>query len=690
MQDVDDADTGTITDTHVAAPPSRPSRSDRSTWIALGLALLPVILASYLISQFSYLLFHAMVEMAFAVVAAAVFLVTWHSRRFLDNDYVGVIGTFFLPVAAVGILHTLAYKGMGAFPSGGTDLPTQLWLVSRYLTAAAFVAAPFSIRRRVDLRVVLGISVSAAVLLVGAVLLGLFPHAFIEGQGLTPFKIGSEYVVVALLAFAAVMLYRERSAFDGGVFRLLMGAILASIGAELAFTLYQDPYGASNLSGHVLLAGSAFLVYQALVRIALEDPYSVLFRRLKQREETAAATAAFSQALNRAAEEIGSTLDFDEIMRRVVIVAAESMGADAMAISMTCSDGWVIRHVYGYGPEMVDRPVSLREGRHMTESIARRDIITVEDVEKSDVVHRPFFESLGMRAFATVPLVARDEAIGVMSFHFRSPHRFSELERDFARKLAASIALGIENARLYATEHEIAETLQEGLTSALQSVPGVEVGCEYLPSPGLGRIGGDFFDVFPVGESHVVFLIGDVAGKGFRAASTTAVVRGAARALAHLDPSPTTVFAGLNDSLAGRDPEGSFVTLLYGVLDTATGRVRVAVAGHPLPWLSQDCRIPELEPIVGPPLGLFPDRTYLSAEFNMRPGNTLVMFTDGVIDARADGSPLGEEGAGRIICENAGLRPGALAAALARAARDYAHGSLIDDMAVLVVVYAGI
>lgn len=667
--------------------------SGRSTWLTLAIAIAPATVAGYLLTRYSYLLFHGIVEMAAAVVAGAVFLVTWHSRRFLDNDYVGVVGTSFLAVAAVSIVHTFAYKGMGAFPGGGTDLPTQLWLVTRYLTAGAFLAAPFFVRRKVDLRLVLGVSFGAATLLVTSIFLGVFPHAFVEGQGLTPFKIASEYVVMAALAVSAAMLYRERRSFDPGVLRLLMGAIFSTIGAEAAFTLYQDPYGASNLIGHILLAVTAFLIYQALVRTALEDPYTLLFRRLKQRETALATAAALSQGLNRAAEAIGSTLDFDDIMRRVIVVAAEALSADAVVVSMVRPEGWVVRYAHGYADDLIDRHVTPGEGRHLEEATARRDVLTVADTESresANVVFRPFVRELGVRAFATVPLIVRDEAIGVITFHYWQPHKFADAERDFVRKLAAFIALATENARLYAAEHEIAETLQAGLTSDLQPVPGIDVGCVYVTSPGLGRIGGDFFDVFPIGDEHAVFLIGDVAGKGFSAATMTATVRGAARALAQRDPAPAQVMAGLNESLARRTRDGSFVTMLYGLVHTGSGRVELAVAGHPLPQLCRDGYLPDLEHIIGPPLGVSPDRAYLSASMTLDRGDMLVMYTDGVIDARDCGEPLGEDGVRRILRENADLSPGELAAVLAQAATGYASGGLVDDIAVLALVYTGV
>jgi sigma-B regulation protein RsbU (phosphoserine phosphatase) len=101
-----------------------------------------------------------------------------------------------------------------------------------------------------------------------------------------------------------------------------------------------------------------------------------------------------------------------------------------------------------------------------------------------------------VRSLLTVPLMVREAPVAALSFHFHSPRTFGEIEMNFARKLGAAVALAVENAELYQTEHEIAETLQAGLRPQLERVRGVDAGSSYMSAPGVGRLGGDFFDVF--------------------------------------------------------------------------------------------------------------------------------------------------------------------------------------------------
>lgn len=691
-----------MSDTHTserpgerAASPSGPAyaaaqRSPARVLITNGLGLFAAAIVLYAVSLYSFSVFHGLVELFAAGVALAIFFVTWHTRRLIDDTYVGVIGMAYLGVAVIGMLHTLAYKGTGVFPGASTDVPTQLWLANRYVAALAFVAAPFFADRRLDLRIPLAVFTGLSALLVTAIFGGLFPAAFAEGSGLTPFKIVSEYAVVVLLVLALGLLFRVRETFEPSVAALIGASIVLSAGAEIAFTLYADPFGPANLSGHFLYAAAAYLVYRALVHVALEDPLSVLFSRLKRRESDLRLANRLSDGLTRIVTEITATLDFAAIMERSVALAADATGADAVAVSTLEDGAWYVRHQHGLPADAAGRRLSPVETRHLLEATESSDVRVVEQVEVPPHAAVKGDRTVAPKALMEVALRVRDEVVGVLSFHFRQPRRFTEAERNFARKLAAAIALAVENARLYEAEHEVAETLQAGLRPQLDIVAGIEAGCSYQSAPGVGRLGGDFFDVFAVDDTRVAFMIGDVSGKGIRAATTTATVRGAARALAFVDPEPVPVLAGLNVTLSRRIGDVGFVTLLYGTIDVVSGLLRIGIAGHPAPIIGGRDGQPDLADTIDPPLGLFPERVYHSADIRLQRDETLVCFTDGLIDARSEGGiPFGEEGVQGFLGGSVPAGPGPLAAGLAEAAIAYAGGQILDDVAVLAITYVG-
>jgi len=258
----------------------------QSRWYVTAVGGALVLVGLYLSSLYSYLLFHSFAEIFSVIVAAAIFIIAWNSRRFLDNSYFLFLGVAFLFVGALDLVHTLAYKGMGIFPEYGTNLATQLWIGARYLQSLSLLVAPLLIGRRLRVNWLLaGYSLVTALLLVSIFYWQNFPVCFVEGVGLTTFKKVSEYIISFILVGSILTMFQKRRQFDVIVLRLLVAAILVTIASELAFTLYESPFGFPNLLGHFLKIVAFYLIYKAIIETGLVKPYDLLFRDLKLREE---------------------------------------------------------------------------------------------------------------------------------------------------------------------------------------------------------------------------------------------------------------------------------------------------------------------------------------------------------------------------------------------------------------------
>jgi len=248
------------------------------------------------LSRVNYLLFHSLVELFAVVVGTCLFLIAWHSRQWIQNGYFLFVGMAYLWVSLIDLVHALAYPGMGVFPGGGTNLPTQLWIAARVTEASALVGALLFAGRRISAGAVLaayGVTAALLLLLIG---IGEFPTCFIEGRGLTPFKKSMEYLISLVLVGAIVLLWKKNRFFPRVSFWLVLLAVVLTILAELSFTLYTSAFGLANLVGHIFKFASFFLVYLALVRTAIEEPVGVLFVELKNRE------AALERERNRLQE----------------------------------------------------------------------------------------------------------------------------------------------------------------------------------------------------------------------------------------------------------------------------------------------------------------------------------------------------------------------------------------------------
>lgn len=258
------------------------NRYEKSSYLVV---LTSIVLGLYLSSRYSYLLFHGLIETVTIAVALTLFIVTWNTRRYLTNNYLRLLGIGYAFIALIDLLHTFAYKGINVFPDYGANLATQLWIAARYLQAATLFAAPLVFERKLNDHAVFGGFVVAVAALVGLVFSGNFPDCYIEGKGLTPFKIGSEYLISALLLASLAFLYGKRRYFNDKVFFLTACSIACTILSEMSFTAYASVYGFANLVGHFAKLVAFYLIYRAILVTGLKEPFDLTFRDLKQTEK---------------------------------------------------------------------------------------------------------------------------------------------------------------------------------------------------------------------------------------------------------------------------------------------------------------------------------------------------------------------------------------------------------------------
>jgi len=251
--------------------------------IASGVLLL---VAVYLTSLYSYLLFHSIVELFTIIVAAGVFVIAWNARSYINNNYLLFIAIASVFVALLDLFHTLAYQGMGVFPDQTANLATQLWVAARYLQSISWFLAPFFLGRKLKLDLQFG----AYIVITGFLLTSIFywqnfPVAYIHGVGLTEFKKVSEYVVSFFFLGAIALLVWKRQEFEAGVLCYLVVSLILTIGSEIAFTFYVSVYGEANLIGHLLRLVAVYFLYKAIIEKGLVKPYAVLLRDLKLSEQ---------------------------------------------------------------------------------------------------------------------------------------------------------------------------------------------------------------------------------------------------------------------------------------------------------------------------------------------------------------------------------------------------------------------
>lgn len=235
---------------------------------------------------YNYLLFHTVAELVSIVVAFAIFILAWPTRRLLSNDFLLFLGFLYLTVGALDLIHTLSYKGMGILLSDDPDPATQLWIITRFLESFGLLLSPMFLKRRVPKGLALVVSpilIAAAVITV--FIWPVFPDCFIEGSGLTPFKKVSEYIISLLVLLAILRLQQQRKTLYKPLYVYLLLSMVCTIVAELFFTLYSDVYDLFNVSGHYFKIISFIFIYKAIIQNGLTNPLDVLFSDLKRGKE---------------------------------------------------------------------------------------------------------------------------------------------------------------------------------------------------------------------------------------------------------------------------------------------------------------------------------------------------------------------------------------------------------------------
>jgi PAS domain S-box-containing protein len=406
--------------------------------------------------------------------------------------------------------------------------------------------------------------------------------------------------------------------------------------------------------------------------------------------------------MSEASRLLASSLGYGETLRRVARLAVPGV-ASWCAVDLLNERGEIERvAVHHPDPEMValaqrldrDYTRTLEEPAGVPEVIRTGEARIYTDIQPDalaafarDDKHLRLLAAIGATAVIIVPMIGADRIIGAITLvSSGSDRRLSSDDLPLAERLARRAGTAVENARLYTERSRIAHTLQQALLpESLPAVPGAEVSARYRAAGELNEVGGDFYDLFEAGGGAWMLVIGDVCGKGPRAAGITALARHTLRAAALSGCSPTQMLQMLNRALLLQPDDADLCTVCLIRYERAgdPGELQIALAGHPQPLLID--RDGESRPLGRPGtlLGVLdPIRMYEVSE-PIGPDQTLLLYTDGVPEARQGDDLLGEEGLRQLCRQAPRLSLSGLLDHIERGALAHADGSLRDDLALL-------
>ncbi|MFE2416849.1 SpoIIE family protein phosphatase [Streptomyces hokutonensis] len=440
---------------------------------------------------------------------------------------------------------------------------------------------------------------------------------------------------------------------------------------------------------HVLITGKPLLDQQTVGRTqadSAERAYSESYHRIEdaqgrvlglamavldvtEREQAAAEVAQARQHLSVVAEagvRIGTTLDLQQTARELADVAVPHV-ADLAAVdvlesvvahgritpvagdaqvefrALAVAAGYLTDAIHAADP--VGELATYGPHRIITQCVREAGPILVERVDRPmmrriarDARAAQTLRAAGVHSYLAVPLMARGEVLGTLSLYRTVNERpFDEQDRLLASELAARAAICIDNARLYGRERTTALTLQRSLLPpAPARQDGLDIAARYLPA--LSEVGGDWYDVLPLGPGRTGLVVGDVMGKGVQAAAIMGQLSSATRALARLDLPPAELLHHLDDLTGSLD---TIATCAYGVVDLGRGTCALSSAGHLPPVLIRPDGHAELLDIPGGvPLGVG-GVDFGTAEVEFTAGALLALYTDGLVENRGESIDVG-------------------------------------------------
>jgi PAS domain S-box-containing protein len=399
---------------------------------------------------------------------------------------------------------------------------------------------------------------------------------------------------------------------------------------------------------------------------------------------------------------LASSMDYPETLRQISRLAVPQI-ADWCAVDVLDEDGEIERvATYHEDPELLELAERLHTSygpsvgddsgvTEVIESGRARIFTEVSDealaARARDSEHLAMLRAIGATAAIIVPLAAPSKTVGAITLaSSESTRRLSHRDLALAERLGRRAGTAVESARLFTERKRIADVLQAALLpEALPEIAGVQTSALYRAAGELNRVGGDFYDACACGPDRWMVAIGDVCGKGPRAAGVTALARHTLRTAARLYQSPTGILTTLHDALAQQPAGADMCTVCLVMIEAVQERTRltVALAGHPPPVLIRASGEASQVGRPGTLLGVVETLQIHEVGVELNPGETLLLYTDGVLEAGAPDRQVGEEGLLALCGEASGLALQDLLGHIEQAAVARTGGNLRDDIAML-------
>jgi len=363
------------------------------------------------------------------------------------------------------------------------------------------------------------------------------------------------------------------------------------------------------------------------------------------------------RVLNEVAAEISANLELDDLLKKIAHDAIRITDSEGAVIALCDRENNSFSFSY---VENLPKNLIKKDPRKGIAGvvIAKRRPVVLEDYSKAKEAIGEF-AGAGIKGALAVPLMVKDKVYGVLGVIKFKPYMYAIREVQLLQSVAKQAAVAIENARLYGRlkeayhkERYVAERLSRSLLPpVLPQIPNTELGVSYLSATPETYVGGDFYDYMTL-ENEVVFIVGDISGKGIDVASLTAMARNVLRTLIYQGYSPARLIGEANRIVYREVGEDFFIALSYYLYDWASGEIAFINAGQRHAYFCLDHISCDFVQTWQPALGLLPDYEYKENKLTVHKGDILTIYTDGLAEVRKSGHYFESELPGLILRES--------------------------------------
>lgn len=641
-----------------------------------------------------YLPLHLVLELSSIVVSFAVSASAWYGFQRTKLAREMLVSMTFMAAGMVDFIHTLSYKGMPDFLSiNDAGTAAAYWLLARLIVGIGVLLAVY-VRgqiKRTWTPILFIVSVISALGLIVVMITRYEPYsglAFFNDTvgGLTPLKISLEYLVISLYVWAFFALSVNRS-WDPRLVVLLRYALILAVFSELAFTLYLNPYGYFNALGHIFKTISYYLVFKALFAYAVITPYEqlakmnielqTLYNKSEQQRHE------INESIARIGSALSSSLDLDQALKQIADLVAGIFKCECtIVITGKRHNGGIQTMAYSGA----NRDILLTDKQ--TVQLCRSSIESLEPkfIDNS-VLNELKLSDLqcegNSRCLVCIPMIVSNRALGVITLYTPDKDFLSADDIELIKVFASHAAVAVHNAISYELESRVAFVLQNAiLTSSSVSTDKLEVVHAYKPAVDGTLVGGDFYDLIDLHNGKIAFTVGDVSGKGVEAAVYAAMIKYSLRAHLQTCSSPDELICLLDKTIAGQTESTIFATMFFGMLDIETGRLDYVNAGHNPPIYLQNGGFKSLDPTCAI-LGAEINQTYKSNSITLENDSLLLLYTDGVSEARRDKELFGSEGIRNKMSALLDQDTQTIVSGILASALEFAGGEQKDDVVIM-------